>query len=195
MNARIARIFFIILLAVSVSGCSYVLTRMGAPVVKLEDGEKSVGDFANYKFSGGIYSNVIHLERTPQCSEIAEKVRVSQKQVRGRVFSMVEIVFFGLGLVDGAKAQAVSELSRTETPLAKYETGKLVICGEKEPAANEMLIIEDKQRTFHKQVQTDANGNLDLDSVLQDENRVLNLSIRSASQMTKAVSFIYDPGK
>ena len=65
----------------------------------------------------------------------------------------------------------------------------------KEPAANEMLIIEDKQRTFHKQVQTDANGNLDLNSVLQDENRVLNLTIRSASQMTKAVSFIYDPGK
>ena len=131
MNARIARIFLIILLAFSVSGCSYVLTRMGTPVVKLEDGEKSVGDFANYKFSGGIYSNVIYLEKTPQCFEIAEKIRVSQKQVRGRVFSMVEMVFFGLGLMDGAKAEAVSVLSRTETPLAKYETGKLVICGEK----------------------------------------------------------------
>ncbi len=193
MNARIARIFFIILLAVSVSGCSTVLTRMGAPVIKLEDGEKSVGDFAKYKFSGGITSNVIYLEKTPQCAEIAEKIRVSQKQVRGRVFSMVEMVLFGLGLVDAAKAEAVSELSRTETPLAKYETGKVVVCGEKEPAANEMLIIQDKQRTFHKQAATDANGNLDLDSVMQDETRVLNLSIRSASQMDKAVSFIYTP--
>ena len=129
------------------------------------------------------------------CVEISEKIRVSQKQVRGRSFAIVGTVLYGLGYNDMAKAQAVSELSRTETPLAKYETGKLVICGEKEPAANEMLIIEDKQRTFHKQAQTDANGKLDLDSVLHDENRVLNLTIRSASQMTKAVSFIYEPGK
>lgn len=195
MNARIARIFLIVLLAVSVSGCSTVLTRMGAPVVKLEDGEKSVGDFAEYKFSGGITSNVIYLEKTPQCTEISEKIRVSQKQIRGRAFSMVEMVFFGLGLIDAAKAQAVSELSRTETPLAKYETGKVVVCGEKEPAANEMLVIQDKQRTFHKQAATDSNGNLDLSQVLADENRVLNLSIRRASDQTVAVSFIYEPGK
>ncbi len=194
MNVRIARIFLIVLLAVSVSGCSTVLTRMGAPVIKLEDGEKSVGDFANYKFSGGIHSNVIYLEKTPQCSEIAEKIRVSQKQVRGRAFSMVEIVIFGLGLIDMANANAVSEVSRIETPLAKYETGKVVVCGEKEPAANEMLVIEDKQRTFHKQAATDANGNLDLGQVLADENRVLNLSIRLASDQTEAVSFIYRPG-
>jgi hypothetical protein len=195
MNSRIARIFFIILLTVSVSGCSYVLTRMGAPVVKLEDGEKSVGDFARYKYSGGIRSNVIYLEKTPQCSEIAEKVRVSQKQVRGRVFSLVEMMIFGLGLMDAAKAESVSELSRTETPLAKYDTGKVVACGEKEPAANEMLVIADKQRTFHKQAATDVNGNLDLSRVLADENRVLNLTISLASDQTKAVSFIYEPGK
>ncbi len=195
MNARIARIFLIVLLAVSVSGCSYVLTRMGAPVVKLEDGKKSVGDFAKYKYSGGIRSNVIYLERTPQCSEIAEKVRVAQKQIRGRVFSMFEMVIFGLGLVDAAKAQAVSEISRTVTPLAKYETGKFIACGEKELAANEMLVIEDKQRTFHKQAATDANGNMDLDVVLADQNRVLNLSIRLASDQTKAVSYIYTPGR
>ncbi|MCD6585154.1 MAG: hypothetical protein J7K96_05270 [Desulfobacteraceae bacterium] len=195
MNARITRIFLILLLAVSVSGCSTVLTRMGAPVVKLEDGKKSVGDFAKYKYSGGIRSNVIYLERTPQCSEIAEKVRVSQKQVRGRVFSMVEIIFFGLGFIDMGKAQAVSELSKTITPLAKYNTGKFVVCGEKELAANEMLVIEDKQRTFHKQVATDANGNLDLGTVLADENRVLNLSISLASDQTRAVSFIYTPGR
>ncbi len=195
MNARIARICLIVLMAVSVSGCSTVLTRMGPLVYKLEDGEKSVGEFAKYKFSGGIRANVIYLEKAPLCAEISEKIQVAQKQRRGRVFSMVEMVIFGLGMIDAAKAYAVVEESRIVTPLAKYETGKFVACGEKEPAANEMLVIEDKQRTFHKQAQTDANGNLDLSQVLADENRVLNLSIRLASDQTKAVSFIYEPGK
>lgn len=193
MNVRVAWIFFIVLIAVSVSGCSTVLTKMGPMVYTLEDGEKSVGEFAKYKYSGGIQSNVIYLEKTPMCNEIAEKVRVAQKQRRGRVFSMVEMVFFGLGLVDAANSQAVVEASRTVTPLAKYETGKFLVCGEKEPAANEMLVIADKQRTFHKQAATDANGNLDLSQVLADENRVLNLSIRLASDQTEAVSFIYTP--
>jgi hypothetical protein len=166
---------------------------MGAPVYKLEDGEKSVGEFAKYKYSGGITSNVIYLEKTPQCFEIAEKVRVSQKQVLGRSFAIAELLFFGLGLVDMANAEAVSEVSRNVTPLAKYNTGKFVTCGKKEPAANEMLVIEDKQRTFHKQAATDTNGNLDLASVLYDEDRVLNLSIRLASDQTEAVSFIYTP--
>lgn len=195
MNVRITRIFFIALLAVSVSGCSSVLTRMGPLVYKLEDGKKSVGEFATYKYSGGIHSNVIYLEKTPLCAEVAEKVRVAQKQVRGRAFSLVEMVFFGLGLVDDLNAYAICEASRIETPLAKYETGKYLVCGEKEPAAHEMLVIEDKQRTFHKQAQTDANGNMDLDTVLSDENRVLNLSIRLASDQTEAVSFIYEPDK
>lgn len=195
MNVRIARIFMIVLLAVSVSGCSSILTSMGPLVYKLEDGEKSVGEFSKYKFSGGIRSNVIYLEKTPLCVEISEKVNVAQKQVRGRVFSMIEMVIFGLGLIDAANAYAIVEKSRIVTPLAKYETGNFVVCGEKVPAGNEMLVIEDKQRTFHKQAQTDANGNLDLAKVLYDENRVLNLSIRLASDQTEAVSFIYEPGR
>lgn len=195
MNTKTARIFFIVLLAVSISGCSSMLTRMGPMIYRLEDGEKSVGEFAKYKFSGGIESNVIYLEKTPLCNEVAEKLRIAQKQRRGRVFSMVEMVFFGLGLIDAANSQAIVEASKEVTPLAKYETGKFVVCGEKEPAANEMLVIADKQRTFHKQAQTDANGNLDLEAVLADQNRVLNLSIRLASDQTEAVSFIYEPGR
>ncbi len=195
MDVRIARIFFIVLLAVSISGCSSVLTRMGPLVYKLEDGKKSVGEFSKYKFSGGIHSNVIYLEKTPLCAEIAEKVRVAQKQRRGRVFSMVEMVIFGLGMLDAANSYAIVENSRIVTPLAKYETGKFSVCGEREPATNEMLVIEDKQRTLHKQAATDANGNLDLDTVLADENRVLNLTISLASDQTRAVSFLYTPGR
>jgi hypothetical protein len=162
-------------------------------IYKLEDGEKSMGEFAKYKFSAGIQSNVIDLEKTPLCAEIAEKVCIARKQRRGRVFSMIEIVIFGLGFYDAAKSYAIVEDSRVVTPLAKYETGKYLACGEKEPAANEMMVIEDKQRTFRKQAQTDANGNLDLDELLFDENRVLNLSIRIASDPALKMSLIYTP--
>ena len=195
MKARIALIFFIVLLAVSVSGCSSILTNMGPLIYKLEDGEKSVGEFAKYKYSGEIQSNVISLEKTPLCAEVAEKVRVAQKQIRGRVFALVEIIFFGLGFVDDLNAYAISENSRIVTPLAKYETGKFVACGDQEPAANEMMVISDKAITFQKQVKTDADGRLDLDRVLADENRVLNLSIRLAADPIEAYSFIYSPDR
>lgn len=181
------------LLAFNVSGCSYVLTRMGPMIYKLEDGEKSVGEFSKYKLSFEVLSNVIYLEKVPMCAEIAEKVRVGQKQRRGRVFSMVEVVFFGLGLVDAAKSQAVVEASKEIVPLAKYKTGKLVACGTKEPAAGEILVIEDKQRSFHKQVATDASGKLDLNTLLADQNRILNLSIRLAAYPSLSVSFLYMP--
>ena len=94
MNTRIARILFIVLIVVSISGCSTVLTRSGPLVYRLEDGEKSMGEFLKYKFSGGIQSNVIYLEKTPQCAEISEKVSVAQKQVRGRAFAMVDMAGF-----------------------------------------------------------------------------------------------------
>ncbi|MBC2714409.1 MAG: hypothetical protein HF978_03785 [Desulfobacteraceae bacterium] len=195
MSVKIARIFFIVLLAVSISGCSSILTRMGPLESKLENGEVSVGEFSKYKFSGGIVNNKIHLEKTPQCSEIIEKVHVMQKYPRGRVFVWAEMLLFGLGILDAANVQAICINSKIELPLAKYETANFLVCGEKEPAANEMLVIADKQRTFHKQAQTDANGNLDLAKILYDENRVLNLSIRLASDQTEAVSFIYRPGR
>jgi hypothetical protein len=197
----IARMVLVAALAVSVlgiSGCSTVLTRMGPMIYRLEDGEKSLGDFdkySKYKFSGEIASNIVYLEKTPVCPEIAEKLCIAQKQRRGRVFSMVETVFFGLGLVDAAKSQAVVELSKVVTPLAKYETGKFLACGEKQPASGEVLIIEDKQRTLRKQVETDALGRLNLDDLLAEENRTLNLSIRLASEQKESFSVIYTPGR
>lgn len=193
MNVRIARVCFIILLAVSVSGCSTVLTRMGPMLYSMEDGEKFVGEFVHYRLSGEARSNILYLESTPMCAEIAEKVRVAQKQRRGRVFSMVEIVFFGLGLMDAAKSQAVVEASREVTPLAKYKTGEVVVCGEKEPAANRMIVLEDKQREFSREVETDAQGRLDLNKVLADQDRILHLTIRLASEPTKSLSFLYTP--
>lgn len=194
MNSRFFRFFLVVALASGLTGCSTVLTRMGPMIYTLEDGEKSMGSPAKYEFSGSIHSNVIYFEKTPMCPEIIEKVRIAQKQRRGRVFSMVEMVFFGLGLVDALKSQAVVEASREVTPLGEYESGKLLACGEKQPAAHEKLEISDRQRTFQKQAQTDENGRLDLDRVLADQQRVLNLSIRLASAPAKTMFLIYTPG-
>jgi hypothetical protein len=199
MNVSIARMALVVALAVfvfGISGCSTVLTRMGPMLYRLEDGEKTLGEFDKYnkyKFSGEIASNVIYLEKTPMCPEVVEKVRIAQKQRRGRVFSMVEVVFFGLGIVDAAKSQAVVESSKTVTPLGKYETGKFLACGEKQPAANELLIITDMQRTIHKQMETDRLGRLDLDRLLADENRILNLRVHPASDPHSTFSLLYTP--
>ena len=193
MKARIVRIFFIMLVAFSVSGCSYVLTRMGPMLYRLEDGEKSVGEFAKYRISGSIQSNVIFLEKVPLCPVIAEKVRIAQKQRRGRVFSAVEMVFFGLGLYDALKSEAVVENSKEIMPLGEYATGEFVACGEKQPAASELLIISDKQQTFETQARTDTVGSLDLKAVIGAPDHVMHLSVRLASAPGDALAVIYRP--
>lgn len=193
MKTKLACLLIAVMLTVGGAGCSTVATSTGPMIYRLEDGEKSVGELAKHQISGSIYAGVIVLEKTPVCPIVAEKVRIAQKQRRGRVFSMVEVVIFGLGFYDAAKSQAVVENSKEIKPLGKYETGEFVPCGEKKPAAHETVIITDKQQTMERQAQTDGAGRLDLKAVLGAPDHVMHLAVRLASDPEDALTVIYRP--
>ncbi|MCU0600457.1 MAG: hypothetical protein MUE70_14510 [Desulfobacterales bacterium] len=190
-----------ILLIVSISGCASYMTRQSSLSSKLENGEKSVGDFVKYKYSGSLRGNVGILEKTPLCAEMVEKVRVAQKSPRGIFFIFPEIVFFGLGFYDEIRVRAIVEDSRKVVPLAKFESSELVSCGKKEPAANEEIVLHVRPEiindvvpaSYYRTAMTDENGMVDFNQVFKDENRTLNLTATLASDESAAVSFMYNP--
>jgi hypothetical protein len=198
---KLLKIIITVLLVLSISGCTSFITSQGPLMSRLEDGKKTQGGFSKYKYSGSLKGYRGHLEKTPMCAEIIEKIRVAQKQKRGRVFTWVEMVFFGLGLLDFANTEAVIEESKKEVPLAKFESSHLVACGEKMPAANEEIVIFVRPeiindvipKSYYRTAWTDENGVIDFNKVFADENRTLNLTARLATDESEAVSFMYIP--
>ncbi|MGB9499119.1 MAG: hypothetical protein ACKVE4_05085 [Dissulfuribacterales bacterium] len=65
------------------------------------------------------------------------------------------------------RSYSIVDESKKVYPLAKFETSKPVPCGEKQPAADEKLIIESKQKTFYMVARTDSDGAIELKKVLK----------------------------
>ncbi|MDA3895826.1 MAG: hypothetical protein PF482_06750 [Desulfobacteraceae bacterium] len=53
-----------------------------------------------------------------------------------------ELVLYGLGMFDMLRAYAIIEVNKVVEPLAEFETGNLFACGSSEPAAEEMVVID-----------------------------------------------------
>ena len=157
-------IFFL----VGSGGCASILTQAGPLKSELEDGESRPGDFSNYSYTFHAELNRVYLERIPLCLEVREKIRVAQKRPRGLYFIILELPIYGLGFIDMVNAHAISQRSRTETPLGEYETSNKIRCGEPRPAANERLVIWNKREDIEIVAVTDQNGKINLDEELRD---------------------------
>jgi hypothetical protein len=201
MIKKLINVCVIILLVISVSGCASYLTRQSPLHSTLENGKTTVGNFVKYKYSGSLRGNVGVLEKTPLCAEMIEKVRVAKKSPRGIGFIFAEMVFFGFGFIDEQRVRAIVEESKKVEPLAKFESSELVACGEKEPAANEEIVLHVRPeiindvvpKSYYMTAQTDENGMIDFNRVFKDENRILNLTATLASDESASVSFMYTP--
>jgi hypothetical protein len=197
----IMKIAIMVVLLLGISGCTSFITSQGSLMSRLEDGKKTTGEFSKYQYSGSLRGNIGHLEKTPMCSVMIEKMRVAQKQERGRVFSWVEMVILGLGYIDIVNTQAVIEESKKVVPLAKFESSEIIACGEKEPAANEEIVLfvrpeiigDVVPKSYYKTVWTDEQGTIDFNKVFKDDTRILNLTARLATDESAAISFMYKP--
>jgi len=201
---RIKKMFalgLVILMITSFSACSSFLTAQSPLYSRLENGKISTGRLVKYKYSGALHGNVGYLEKTPMCAEVIEKDRVAEKRIRGRVLSWFEMALFGLGLYDRAKAYAIVEASKKVEPLAEFESSNLLVCGKKEPAADEEIVLfvrpevinDVVPKSYYRTARTDENGMIDFNKVFADEHRTLNLTARLATNDSEAVSFLYIP--
>lgn len=181
----------IMLLAVSLSGCATALTFFSPTSTKLVQGKKKAGAFNSYEYQYSVRGNKIFLERTPLCDEVAQTLKVEQKREIGYGPALMELPIFGLGLVDIANAHAISVNSKKVTQLAEYNTGKLMTCGKRQPAANEKVIIENTALNLYRTARTDQDGVVNLNKVLPGINGKINLNVRLASNQNVAFFCMY----
>ncbi len=191
MKNEILLLAAILSIAVGVSGCATTMTMMSPVTSEVVVAEKRLGAFEKYDYAYQVKDNSILLTRTPMCNEMARSVRVDRKRTIGYGPAMIEMAFFGMGLLDIASASAVSEASRKVFPLAEYDTGNLLTCGEPEPAAGEVLVIESKKLNADRLVVTDEHGRIDLESVIGRTRNSIPLTIRLASDESLAFTCLY----
>ncbi len=191
MYLKLIRSLLLMGMVFCVSGCASFLTLMSPVQSEIVVGEKSVGDFNKYQYQYKIRSNQIVLSKVPLCTEKARAYRKAQKREIGYGPALLEMPFFGLGLIDMVNAYAIADDSKKQYPLAEYETGELLTCGSPEPAAGEAVIIENKQRTICRKGFTDSNGILDLDTILSDISGAVRYTVYLESDHTVRFSYVY----
>ena len=193
MTSKLVKTLLLIPLAFSISGCASFLTLMSPAQSKIVVGEKSVGDFNKYQYHYTVGANGIVFTKTPMCDEMAQTYRKSQKREIGYGPALIEMPFFGLGLLDMVNAYAISENSRKEYPLAKFNTGHLLTCGKPEPAAGESAVIENPRTGLFRKGVTDKQGRLDLTTVLADIPGRTNVLVYLTADPDLRISCVY-PG-
>jgi len=189
------RIWLILWIAFCLSGCMSALTYTAPLKSKLVNGETTTGEFCRYEYSSSVNSNRLFFVKKPMCKESVMKIRHAQKELRCFSCALGELILYGLGLFDMLRAHAIIEDSKVIEPLAAFETGNLVACSPLEPAAEEMLILENQGLGLHRIASTDANGVLDLAKVLVDIHGTVNLKIHLTSDNDKTYKFVYEAGQ
>lgn len=191
MRTNYLKYALVLVMAFLMSGCASFLTLVSPVQSKVVVKDKKPGDVESYTYHYDLQSSKIYLTKTPLCKEVAEMERVSQKREIGYSPAMVEMVFFGLGLVDLVEANGISEGSKSVDPMGEVDTGKVMVCGSPQPAANEALVIESRQLKLFRKVITDGNGMIDLDDQLKETSGVVHLKIYPESDRTAVLSCIY----
>jgi len=151
-----------------VSGCASFLTLMSPVQSEIVTGEKTTGDFSKYQYQCQIRAGHLIFSKVPMCNETAKVFRKAGKRQIGYGPALLEMPFFGLGLIDIISAHAISDYSKREYLLAEYDTGELLACGEPVPAAHETVILKGPNGDFLRKGTTDASGTLNLSILLKD---------------------------
>lgn len=187
------RFLCVCLLVFCTSGCSSVLTRLGPVQHELADGETYVGDFVAYDYNVTGENSHLFFSKIPMCEKVVQKVRVSQKQRRGLYLAVLELPFFGLGLLDMMHSYAIVEESRKVVPVARFEAGEQVACNGSQPAANEIFIIKYVVKHLNVTAETDSNGNLDLKTVLPENFGPAEFEIYPETNPGDVMTYAYLP--
>ena len=194
MITRIMRSFLILWMIICLSGCSSVLTYYAPLKSKMVDGEKRIGERRSYEYSSSSgHSNKIYFEKKPLCGESVMKMRYAQKELRCFSCALFELIFYGLGLFDMLTAYTIVEDSKKIEPLAEYDTGKLVVCGPVEPAADEVVVINNPKTGMQRIATTDSSGVIDLDQILSDLKDTAFLKIHLKSDPGRTFDYFYKP--
>ncbi|MDA8402843.1 MAG: hypothetical protein M0Z56_01405 [Desulfobacteraceae bacterium] len=158
MTLRNVCIMIVCCTCLCASGCATILTCAFPKVKETKQGEKVSGDQVAYHYSLTETKDSLVLLRQPLCSQRIKITTVEKHQLHGVIPAMVEIPFFGLGIVDLVIAGTVSRATADEYDSGTIKSGEVIVCGNYTPAPNADLVIEFPESIGVSHLKTDANG-------------------------------------
>jgi len=126
------------------AGCASSLTSSSPLQTIVEEGEKRLSGTDDLRFDvhRNLGDDFLVVTQTPVCREMTARESVSRKQLHGVLPAIIEIGFFGLGILDLVVAHSIVQNSETRTPLDDIPTGNKVACAPTQPAANQQVILQ-----------------------------------------------------
>lgn len=148
------------------SGCATILTTyFPIKVTKTRDGEKIIGEQVGYNYSLTETKDFLVLLREPLCSQRIKRITEERKMVHGDIPALLEIPLLGLGILDLAMAESVSEDSVRVTDAGTVKSSGIIVCGPREPASSIELILEFPQSIFASRIKTDGQGRVSVSAI------------------------------
>lgn len=162
MKARSFRgmVIFAACLALLTTACASSMTAASSPLTTVVEGEKHLSGTVDLRYDVVAQpgNRRLQLTQTPICREMVTRETVSRKKIHGVLPAIVEIGFFGLGILDLVVADSIIASSETRTPLPAIPTGNTVACATTQPAAHQQVIVQSSETAALQHALTDADG-------------------------------------
>jgi len=166
------------------TGCASSLTSSSPLQTTVVEGEKRLSGTDDLRFDvhRNLENNFLVVTQTPVCREMTTRESVSRKQLHGVLPAIIEIGFFGLGILDLVVAHNIVENSETRRPLDDAPTGKKVACAPAQPAANQQVILQYSGLDRLQYGLTDAAGIIRTETPVPSKPfRYLNVFVRTGT--------------
>lgn len=186
MKLRIFRWMVIVTsgLALLTTGCASSLTSSGPRQTSVVEGKKRQSGTVDLRFDAVKQPENPHVRitQTPMCREMVSREEVSRKTLRGVLPAIIEIGFFGLGILDLVVANAIVTNSETRVPIADIPTGNMIPCAVVQPAAHQQVILQFSGTDSLQYGITDADGRFELEtSLARGETTYANVFVRTGT--------------
>lgn len=166
------------------TGCASSLTSSSPLQTTVVEGQKRLSGTDDLRFDvhRNLENNFLVVTQTPVCREMTARESVSRKQLHGVLPAIIEIGFFGLGILDLVVAHSIVENSETRTPLDDAPTGNKVACAPAQPAANQQVILQYSGIDGLQYGLTDAAGIIRTEAPLPGKPfRYVNVFVRTGT--------------
>ncbi|MBU1170819.1 MAG: hypothetical protein KKD44_14755 [Proteobacteria bacterium] len=148
------------------SGCATVLTTAYPPIHETRHGESIQGDTIGFSYAVTEEKNDLVLHKQPVCRQNIQLVNIKRKQLHGVIPAVLEMPFFGLGLLDLVVAGVYTRATVDEEKGDTIPGVEVSICGDYQIAPGQAVLIQYPGSVTFKNIQTNDVGKILLKDIL-----------------------------
>lgn len=202
MKIRLTLLSVLLLVYVFTTGCASFMAVAVPPKPELVDGETTTGEPVGLAYRLDTRSEFVYvLKKFPLCPELREKLKVKPEALpKGAISTFaaetpllsVIPLMPPLGLIDAIILKAIQKQEAQTKSLGLYSTGRLLSCGEEEPAAAETIVLQFTEYDTVRYVKTDENGVLDLSTFpdIRINEIYVNLFLKKKTETGTSINYL-----